>query len=83
LNQEYENYFYEEENLFGIIKCNQFRKRIPIDEGKELKQIIQFLLVTLIHVNILQRNRNTSLPWKIIKIKNEAFGAIKPFIEQV
>jgi len=50
---------------------------------EELNQIIQFLHIMLIHFNILIRNRNTSLPWEIIKIKNEAFETTKPFIEQV
>ena len=83
INMECESYLCESENLFGILKRRQFRKEIPDTDGDRLKQIIQFLHITLIHINILRNSENKSLPEKIIAIKNKAFETLEPFVNKV
>jgi len=83
ITKECESYLCESENLFGILKRHQFRKEIPDTDKKRLKQIIQFLHITLIHFNILHNSKNKSMPEKIIAIKNKAFETLEPFINKV
>ena len=83
INLECESYLCESEDLFGIFKRNQFKRGMPQTDDDMLKQIIQFLHITLIHINILYKRKNIQLPEKLIAIKNEAFETIEPFIKRV
>ena len=83
INMECESYLCESENLFGILKRRQFNKEIPDTDNERLKQIIQFLHITLIHINILHNSKNKSIPEKIIAIKNKAFKTLEPFVNKV
>ena len=83
INIECECYLCESENLFGILKRRQFRKEIPDNDIEKLKQIIQFLHITLIHINILYHSRVRAIPEKIATIKNKAFVTLEPFVNRV
>ena len=83
INMECESYLCESENLFGILKRHQFSKEIPKTEGERLNQIMQFLHITMIHINILHNSKNKSLPEEIIACKNKAFQTIEPFVNKV
>jgi hypothetical protein len=83
INMECESYLCETENLFGILKRYQFNKQTPDSDREKLKQIIQFLHVTLIHINILHKSETGPLPGKIIAMKNLAFETLEPFVNKV
>ena len=78
INLECESYL-----CFGILKRHQFSKETPNTDPEKLHQTIQFLHITLIHINILNNSRNNSLPKKIIAIKNKAFKTLEPFVNKI
>jgi len=82
INVECEDYFCETENLFGIFKRHQFKKRILETESDKLRQVIQYLHITLIHVNILHK-KCISLPADLISVKKSAYNTIEPFVSEV
>jgi len=83
INLECENYFCETENLFVILKRHQFNKKEPESDHQKLKQIIQFMHITLIHLNILHNNKDHVLTECLVSIKNKAFKKIEPFVNKV
>lgn len=83
INMECESYLCETENLFGILKRYQFNKQTPDSDREKLKQIIQFLHVTLIHINILHKRETGPLPGKILAMKNLTFETLEPFVNKV
>jgi hypothetical protein len=83
INMECECYLCETENLFGILKRHQFKKEIPDSDSERLKQIIQFLHISLIHINILHNRKNRSIPDTLKNIKIKAFETIEPFVNKV
>ena len=82
INMECEDYFCESENLFGIFKRHQFKKRLLETDSDKLRQVIQYLHITLIHVNILHR-KCVSLPTNLINVKKSAYHTIEPFVSEV
>jgi len=82
INMECEDYFCESENLFGIFKRHQFKKRILETDSDKLRQVIQYLHITLIHVNILHK-KCISLPANLIGVKRSAYNTIEPFVNEV
>lgn len=82
INMECEDFFCESENLFGIFKRHQFKKRIRETDSDKLRQVIQYLHITLIHVNILHKNCK-SLPENLMNVKKSAHNKIEPFVSEV
>ena len=56
INMECEDYFCESEDLFGIFKRHQFNKKLPGSNSEKLQQVIQYIHVSLIHINILHKS---------------------------
>lgn len=83
INSECENYLCNPENLFGILKRHQFSKEVPADDSDMLKQIIQFMHLTLIQLNILQNNKHKRIPERLVAIKTSAYYTIEPLINKV
>lgn len=82
INMECEDYFCESEDLFGIFKRHQFNKKLMRTESDKLRQVIQYIHVTLIHVNILHK-KGISSPTNLICTKKVALKSIEPFVKEV
>lgn len=82
INMECEDYYCESEDLFGIFKRHQFNKKLIRKESDKLRQVIQYIHITLIHVNILHK-RGISSPASLICSKKVAFKTIESFIKEV
>lgn len=83
LNQECESYLCESEDIFGILKRHQFNKSNPETDYEKLRQVIQFMHITLIHINLLHNKRRTTIPGKIIILKNMAFDIIESIVNKI
>lgn len=82
INMECEDYFCESEDLFGIFKRHQFNKKLMGTESDKLRQVIQYIHVTLIHVNILHK-KGISSPANLICSKKVALNTIESFVNEV
>ncbi len=82
INMECEDYFCESEDLFGIFKRHQFNKKLISTESEKLRQVIQYIHITLIHVNILHK-KGISAPASLICSKKVAFKTVEPFVQEV
>jgi len=82
INMECEDYFCESEDLFGILKRHQFSKKTLRTDFDRLRQVIQYVHITLIHVNILNK-KGISSPPNLISIKNTALNRIESFVHEV
>ena len=82
INMECEDYFCESEDLFGIFKRHQFNKKLPVKDSDKLRQVIQYIHITLIHINILHR-RGISSPVNLICSKKDELKALGPLIKEI
>jgi len=82
INMECEEYFCESEDLFGILKRHQFSKKTMRTDSDKLKQVIQYVHITLIHVNILNK-KGISSPPNLIRTKKTALDRIESFVKEV
>jgi hypothetical protein len=82
INMECKDYFCESEDLFGIFKRHQFNKKLPVTDSDKLRQVIQYIHITLIHINILHR-RGISSPVNLICSKKDEIKVIESFIKAV
>lgn len=83
INLECENYLCDPENIFGILKRHQFNKKLPNTDSDKLKLIIEFMHITLIHLNILHNTNHKKIPEKLISIKTDAFNTLEPFVSKI
>jgi len=82
INRECDDYFCETEDLFGILKRHQFSKPIPVHDEDVLCKAIQFLHISLIHINILYKKK-LLLPGTLRISKAEAVDTLQPFLQEV
>ena len=82
INMECEDYFCESEDLFGIFKRHQFNKKLIRSETDKLQQVIQYIHITLIHVNILHKKGIYS-PAKLICSKKVDLKTIESVVKEV
>lgn len=82
INMECEDYYCESEDLFGIFKRHQFNKKLMRTESDKLRQVIQYVHLTLIHVNILHK-KGIYAPAKMICSKKVALHLAESFVKEV
>jgi len=82
INMECEDYFCESEDLFGILKRHQFSKKTIRTDSDKLRQVVQYVHITLIHINILNK-KCISCPPNLINTKKTALSTIEPFVKEV
>ena len=82
INMECEDYFCESEDLFGIFKRHQFNKKIPGSDSDKFRLVIQYIHITLIHINILHR-RGISSPLNLICSEKVDLNALETLIKEV
>ncbi len=82
INMECEDYFCESEDLFGILKRHQFSKKTLRTDSDKLRHVIQYVHITLIHVNILNK-KGISSPPNLISTKKTALNRIESFVKEV
>ena len=82
INMECEDYFCESEDLFGIFKRHQFNKKILKKDSDKLRQVIQYIHITLINVNILYK-KGISSPTNLICSKKVSFSTIESIVRDV
>ena len=82
INMECEDYFCESEDLFGIFKRHQFNKKLMSTDSDKLRQVIQYVHITLIHVNILHKKGIYS-PANLICSKKFALNTVDSFVREV